>query len=340
MRSLPINSSDKRVPSKVLITGSAGFVGYHLAAALLARGDTVIGVDNLNAYYDVALKRRRNDILKKNKKYRFHKVDISAYKKIAAVVKKEKPDVIVHLAAQAGVRHSIEDPWTYVQTNELGTLNIFECARRMGLLRVLYASSSSVYGANEKKPFSEIDRVDSPISLYAVSKRQNELLAHAYHSLYGIESAGMRFFTVYGRYGRPDMALFKFTRSIMQSAPLDLFNGGKMARNFTHVSDVVQGILALLDTKKLGVELYNFGGGESISLESFVQLIEEGLGKKTAVNLLPMQKGDVRESSADVSKATRELGYVPRMSIQDGIADFTEWFLENEQWLMRLKEGV
>lgn len=328
----------KRRSKKILVTGTAGFIGYHCAEALLKRGDVVVGVDNFTPYYDVRMKQARHRLLKKHEAFRFYKISIADYKALEKVVKKERPDVIVHLAAQAGVRFSLKDPWAYVDSNYAGTLNIFEVARRHGIRRVLFASSSSVYGDNAKMPFSESDATDHPISVYAASKKANEVLAYSYHSLYGIETAGMRFFTVYGRHGRPDLALFKFTKNILAGKAIDVYNRGKMKRSFTHIDDVVSGILALLEKKDLAYELYNLGGDAATSLLDFIRLIERGIGKKAKTNLLPIQAGDVPATIADTKKARRHLKYRPRISIEQGIADFVKWFVENKAWLLRLKE--
>ena len=330
----------KNKPQKILVTGTAGFIGYHLARALLLRGHTVVGVDNFTPYYDIKMKHARHNILKKEKTFHFYKISIANYAALERIIKKEKPDVIVHLAAQAGVRFSLKNPWSYADANYLGTLNIFEAAKRCGVKRVLYASSSSVYGDNKKMPFSENDRTDNPISVYAASKKANETLAYAYHSLYGIEMAGMRFFTVYGRYGRPDLALFKFTKNIIAGKPIDVYNRGKMKRSFTHIDDVISGILALLQKRSLGYELYNLGGEEATSLLDFIKMIEKKIGKKSVMNLLPIQAGDVSATIADTSKAFRDLGYRPCVHIEEGITDFVSWFMDNKSWLLRLKEPV
>ena len=328
----------EKQPRRILVTGTAGFIGYHLAKALLERGDTVIGVDNFTPYYDVRMKKARHNILTENKSFLFYNVSITGYKALENIIKKEKPDMIVHLAAQAGVRFSLKNPWMYADANYLGTLNIFEVAKQHGIKRVIYASSSSVYGDNKKMPFSENDRTDFPISVYAASKKGNEVLAYSYHLLYGIETAGMRFFTAYGRYGRPDLALFKFTKNIILGKPIDVYNRGKMKRSFTHINDIVSGILTVMEKKKLGYELYNLGGDKATTLMDFIRIIEKHLGKKASINLLPLQAGDVPATIADTSKARRELKYSPRVSINEGIADFVDWFVENKEWLLRVKE--
>jgi len=330
----------KKQQRKILVTGTAGFIGYHCALALLEQGDMVIGIDNFTPYYDVRMKQARHRLLEKYKTFHFYKISIADYKTLEKVVEKEKPDVIVHLAAQAGVRFSLKDPWAYADSNYLGALNIFEVARHHGIKRVLFASSSSVYGDNKKMPFSENDATDHPISVYAASKKANEVLAYSYHSLYGIETAGMRFFTVYGRYGRPDLALFKFTKNILAGKRIDVYNRGKMKRSFTHIDDVVSGILALLERKTLTYEIYNLGGDKATSLLDFIRMIEKRIGKKAVMNLLPIQAGDVPATIADTTKARRDLKYRPRVSIEKGVEDFVAWFIENKNWLLRLKEPM
>ncbi len=324
----------------ILITGTTGFIGFHLAKYLLEQTSCrVIGIDSITDYYDPKMKKARNEILKAHKNYTFYKKSISDYKVLETIIKKEKPEMIVHLAAQAGVRYSVKNPWAYVDSNYLGTLNIFEAAKRLKIRRVLFASSSSVYGKNKKMPFSETDVVDQQISLYGASKKANEVLAHSYHHLYGTEIAGLRFFTVYGEYGRPDLALFKFTKKILKGQPIDVFNEGKMSRNFTYVDDVVRGIVALLEKDQLGYEIYNLGGGETIDLGKFIELIEKNLGMKARKNMLPMQPGDVPATLADLTKAKKDLGYEPQVSIEEGIKRFTTWFIENKTWLMKLKDS-
>jgi len=324
---------------KIVITGVAGFIGFHLAHDLLERGWHVIGIDSLTDYYDLRIKKKRLAILAENKHLRFHKLDVSKYAPLEAVLKKEKPDEVVHLAAQAGVRYSLTNPWVYVSANKLGTLNVFEAAKRLKLSRVVYASSSSVYGKNTQSPMHEDHRVDQPVSIYGASKRANELLAHSYHHLYGIELIGLRFFTVYGIWGRPDLALFKFTKRILAGEPIDVYNRGKMSRSFTHVSDIVSGIVAVLERKPSGrYEIYNLGGAETVPLTTFIAHIEDALGKKAKKRLMPMQAGDVPETVADWSKAKRDLGFRPRTSITQGISEFVAWFREHQAFLTRLKE--
>lgn len=324
---------------KVVVTGVAGFIGFHLASELLAQGWRVVGIDSLTDYYDIRMKKKRLALLSASKKFSFHKLNIAKYKPLEALLKKEKPDEVVHLAAQAGVRYSFTNPWAYVESNKLGTLNVFQVAKSLALPRVVYASSSSVYGANEKSPMSEGDQTDTQISVYGATKKANEVLAHAYHHLYGIELIGLRFFTVYGIWGRPDLALFKFTKRILKGEPIDVYNRGKMARSFTHVSDIVAGIRGALARKPAGrYELYNLGGAESVSLMHFIELIERETGKSATKRLLPMQAGDVPETVADWSKAKRDLGFVPKIAIDEGIKQFVTWFKEHERFLRTLKE--
>ena len=324
--------------SKILITGTAGFIGFHLAKKLLELGHEIVGVDSITDYYDIKIKLVRNSILKKFPKYKFYKKDIADFGAFDAIVKKEKPKVIIHLAAQAGVRYSLINPWAYSDANYLGTLNVFESAKRNGVKKVIYASSSSVYGANKKYPFSEGDRTDAPISIYAATKKANELLAHSYHHLYGMEMIGLRFFTVYGEYGRPDLAFFKFAKNILLGKKIDIYNRGEMARDFTYIDDIVFGILGCLKNKKFGNKVYNLGGGHCVKLTEFLSLIEKNLGKKARVKYLPIQAGDVKKTSADIRLACRELGYKPQTSVDVGIKKFTEWFLKNKNWLLGLKD--
>jgi UDP-glucuronate 4-epimerase len=322
-----------------LITGAAGFIGFHLAQSLLSDGWRVVGIDSLNDYYDPRLKKKRLAILGEQEEFAFYKLDISKYEPLEALLKKVKPDEIVHLAAQPGVRYSISNPWAYLEANDRGTLNLFEAAHRLGFLRVVYASSSSVYGANTASPMRESDRVDRPISIYAATKRANELMAHAYHRLYGIELVGLRFFTVYGTWYRPDLALYKFTKRILAGEPIDVYNRGRMKRSFTHISDVVAGIRAILARVPRGrYELYNLGGAAPVPLMGFIGQIEKAAGLKAKKRLLPMQAGDVPETTADWSKAKRDFGFVPCMPIEDGIAEFVAWFREHEVFLRSLRE--
>lgn len=323
----------------ILITGVAGFIGFHLAQRLLKKGARVVGIDSMNEYYDPKMKLKRLSLLKKYPTFTFSKVDISDYKALERVGKKEAPSEIIHLAAQAGVRYSLTNPWEYSTANYLGTLNVFEMAKRLGISRVAYASSSSVYGTNTKTPFKETDRVDTPVSLYAATKKANEVLAHSYAHLYGMEMVGLRFFTVYGEWGRPDMALFKFVRAILEGKPIAVYNNGKMKRSFTHVSDITAAIETLIKKPHVSRHaIYNLGGKEAVPLMTFITLIEKNLGRKATYNMLPMQPGDVASTVADCSSAERDLGFSPRMSIEKGIREFTTWYVKNARFLSTLKE--
>lgn len=325
---------------KAIVTGAAGFIGFHVALELLSQGWNVVGMDSVTGYYDPRIKRKRLAILKKDPAFSFHKVNIAKYDAVEKIFKAEKPDEVIHLAAQAGVRYSLIDPWAYIEANELGTLNIFEAAHRTGLSRIVYASSSSVYGANEKSPMSESDRTDRQLAVYGVTKKANEALAHTYNSLYEIEMIGLRFFTVYGTWGRPDMALFKFVKNILAGKPIHIYNRGKMKRSFTHVSDITTGILGVLKQRPCGRnEIYNLGGAEAIPLSQYVVLVESATGKKAKKVLLPMQAGDMRATVADWSKAHKELGFVPKKPMREGIAEFVAWFRENEKFLNSLTES-
>lgn len=323
----------------VLITGTAGFIGFHLARRMLSLGWRVVGVDNFTPYYDVSIKEKRNDILAQNPSFAVHRISISDYAALERVIEKEKPDLIIHLAAQAGVRYSLKNPWTYADTNYLGTLDIFEAAKRLGVGKVIYASSASVYGSNTKMPFAESDRTDNPVSIYGASKKACELLAHSYHHLYKIDAIGLRFFTVYGEYGRPDLALFKFIKSILSGKEIELYNNGIMTRNFTYIDDIVDGIVGIVEKNIGGCEIYNLGGPDSISLSDFVKLIEKNVGSKATVKLVPMQQGDVPAAIADTSKAKKDFGFVPKVSIEEGVKRFARWFLANKDWLLTLKES-
>lgn len=324
---------------KICITGVAGFIGFHVAEHLLAKGYAVVGIDSLDPYYDPRMKRKRLAFLHKHQAFVFYKASVADYKKLEQILKKERPHELVHLAAQAGVRYSLTNPWAYAHSNYLGTLNIFEASKNLHLRRVIYASSSSVYGANTKQPFSEADRTDLPISIYAASKKANELLAYSYHDMYKIEMVGLRFFTVYGRWGRPDLALFKFVRNILQGKPIELYNQGNMTRSFTHVSDIVAGIEHILKSKPSGkYRLYNLGGAQAVSLKKFVALIERRLGLTARKKYLPMQAGDVKDTVADIRAARKDLHHVPRTDIEDGIAEFVDWFVQNKKFLLSLSD--
>ncbi|MEN9561754.1 MAG: hypothetical protein RIQ56_1027 [Candidatus Parcubacteria bacterium] len=324
---------------KILITGAAGFIGFHLAQKLLDKGHEVFGIDNFSPYYDVRMKEKRIQILSTHSQFTFQRVDIAKYDEFEEVLKAEKPDEIVHLAAQAGVRYSLSNPWAYADANYLGTMNVFEAAKRLKLRRVIYASSSSVYGSNTKQPFSEDDRVDSPISVYAATKRANELLAHSYNHLYGMEMIGLRFFTVYGTWSRPDMALFKFARRMLAGQPIDLYNHGEMKRSFTYVDDVAVAVANLIELPSSGRNLlYNLGGAEAVPLKKFVSLIEKELGVTALINSMPLQPGDVPETVSDCSKAEKDFGYQPQISIEEGISKFAQWFRDSSDFALSLEE--
>jgi UDP-glucuronate 4-epimerase len=309
--------------ARYFITGVAGFIGSHLAERLLAEGHTVAGVDNLNDYYDVSLKEAR--LARFSDRIEFHKINIQDAPETVRVMKAFAPDVVVHLAAQAGVRYSIENPYTYVDSNVAGTVAVLEAAHACGNPRVVLASSSSVYGENGKVPFSETDAVSEPISVYAASKRAGELLGYTYHHLYGLDVACLRFFTVYGPFGRPDMALFKFTENILAGKPIDLYNNGDMKRDFTFVSDIVDGIVSAGERSR-GYEIYNLGYGSPVALMDFVRAIEKSAGKEARINALPMQAGDVPLTYAGTEKARRMLGFAPKTAVAEGVAAFVDWY--------------
>ncbi|HEY1432656.1 MAG TPA: NAD-dependent epimerase/dehydratase family protein [Stellaceae bacterium] len=315
----------------ILLTGAAGFIGFHVAKALLERGDRVVGIDNLNTYYDVRLKEARLGLLRAYPGFAFAKLEVAERDGVFALIDDHKDlGSIIHLAAQAGVRYSLENPYVYIDANVMGTLVMLEAARRIdGLTAITYASSSSVYGANRKQPFSVDDRVDLPVSLYAATKRSCELLAHTYSHLYRLPATGLRFFTVYGPWGRPDMAAYLFTRAILAGQPIKVFNQGHMARDFTYIDDIVAGILAAHDrppSEEVPHRIYNLGNHRSERLLDFIAVIERLLGRTAAKELLPLQPGDVPESFADIEAARRDLGFDPQTTIEVGLARFVEWY--------------
>jgi len=316
----------------ILLTGAAGFIGFHAAKALLDRGERVIAIDNLNDYYDVTLKEARLARLSAYPGFTFAKLDVSDRDGIFALVERHADlQGIIHLAAQAGVRHSLVNPYTYIDANVMGTLVMLEAARRVAHLRgIVYASSSSVYGANSKQPFSVEDRADHPVSLYGATKRTAELMAEAYSRLYGIPATGLRFFTVYGPWGRPDMAAYLFTRAILAGEPIKVFNQGRMARDFTYIDDIVAGTIAAHDRPPgPGVNrIYNLGNHRPERLLDFIAVIERILGRTATKELLPMQPGDVAESYADIEAARRDLGFEPDTTIETGLASFVQWYKE------------
>ncbi|HAV11420.1 MAG TPA: protein CapI [Candidatus Moranbacteria bacterium] len=311
---------------KILITGGAGFIGCHTAKELIDRGDEVVIVDNFNDYYDPKLKRDRVENVLGDRKFKLHEADIRDKEKMEEIFATEKIDKVVHLAAMAGVRYSLQNPSLYYEVNVLGTQNMLDLAVKHKIQNFLYASSSSVYGNNTKLPFSEQDSVDNPISPYAASKKATELQAHVYSHIYGLPTTGLRFFTVYGPWGRPDMALFLFTDAIVNNRPIDVFNEGNMTRNFTYVDDIVSGILTVLDANLL-YDVVNIGGDKEEKLLRFIEVIEENIGKVAEKNLKPMQPGDVPATVADISKL-RKMGWEPTTRIEKGIENFVKWYKE------------
>ncbi len=308
----------------ILVTGAAGFIGYHVCSRLLETGKSVTGIDNINEYYDPCLKEARLKQLQDHDRFHFKKVDLCDFGSLEDIFESSQISLVCHLAAQAGVRYSLSHPFAYQKSNNEGFLNILELSKRKKVLNFVYASSSSVYGNNSKLPFSESDPVDNPISLYAATKRSNELTAYSYSHLFDIPCSGLRFFTVYGPWGRPDMALFLFTRAIIEGKPIQIFNNGNMKRNFTYIDDIVDGILRVLDTPRQ-YEIYNIGNDRAEDLLDFVSCIERSLGKKATHEYLPMQPGDVKTTIADIEKI-RRLGYLPKTNIAEGIQKFIAWY--------------
>lgn len=318
---------------KICVTGAAGFIGFHLSNALMARGDTVVGLDNLNDYYDVTLKHDRLAILKENNSFSFYEVDLADKEKVDEIFVTEKFDRVIHLAAQAGVRYSLENPYAYIQSNIVGHLNILEACRHSDTIENLaYASSSSVYGMNENKPFKTSDFVDNPISLYAATKKSDELMSYCYSHLYDIPMSGLRFFTVYGPWGRPDMAYFSFTKDILEGKTIKVFNHGQMRRDFTYIDDIVVGVIAASDNppekdeKGVAHRVYNLGNNQSETLMDFISTIENALGIEADKEMLPMQPGDVVETYADITESEKYLGYAPKTPISKGIPEFVKWY--------------
>ena len=310
---------------RVLVTGGAGFIGYHLVTKLLQEGHHVIVVDNMNEYYDLSLKKARLKSFRD--KVEFYKIDISDRKELEKVFDSNKIDKICHLAAQVGVRYSIKNPFVYGSSNYIGTLNVLELAKKYAINHIVFASSSSIYGLNENMPFKEDDRVDKPISTYAASKRACELLGFSYSELFKIDFTCLRLFTVYGPFGRPDTAFFKFTKDILEGKMIDVYNNGDMGRDFTFISDIVDGFILALD-KPLGFTVINLGSGSSVKLMDFIAELEKELGKKAKINFMPMQSGDVKKTFADISKAKDLLEYEPKVSLEKGIKKFVEWYKE------------
>lgn len=309
----------------ILVTGAAGFIGYHLSRKLLDRGDEVVGLDNLNDYYDVRLKQERVKRLESSANFVFYKMDLCDREGLKNLFAKHRVDRVCHLAAQVGVRYSLIDPFAYQKSNIEGFLNVIDLARAGKTANFVYASSSSVYGANQKIPFSTDDRVDSPISFYGVTKRANELTAFAYHHAYGLPATGLRFFTVYGPWGRPDMAPFIFTRKIVAGEPIDVYSHGKTKRNFTYIDDIVQGVVLALDNPR-PCALYNIGNDRTEDLERFIEVIETCAGKKAVRNYLPEQPGEMQATWADIEPMKRDYGYRPATNIEQGMRLFVEWY--------------
>lgn len=327
----------------ILVTGAAGFIGFHLSQYLLERGDKVIGLDNINDYYDVSLKQARLSQLQQQDNFQFYKLDLADKQGMTDLFANCQLEKVAHLAAQAGVRYSLKNPQAYIDSNLVGFTNILEGCRHSGVKHLVFASSSSVYGANKKMPFSVHDNVDHPLSLYAASKKANELMAHTYSHLYGIPTTGLRFFTVYGPWGRPDMALFLFTKAILEGKAIDVFNYGKMRRDFTYIDDIVEGVVRVLDksaqpnpewsgdrpdpgTSAAPYKIYNIGNNNPVELDHFIEVLEEALGKKAEKNLLPLQPGDVPETYADIEDLEKDVGFKPSTPIEVGIPRFVEWY--------------
>jgi UDP-glucuronate 4-epimerase len=329
---------------KLLVTGAAGFIGFHTAKLLLERGDEVVGLDNLNNYYDPALKDARLEILRSFARFRFTKTDLADRGAMQALFRADGFQRVVHLAAQAGVRYSLENPHAYVHSNIVGFLEVIEGCRHARVEHLVYASTSSVYGANTRMPFVETQGVDHPLTLYAATKRSNELMAHSYSSLYALPTTGLRFFTVYGPWGRPDMALFRFTKNILAGLAIDVYNGGDHQRDFTYVDDIVQGVVAAVDhvarpdpkwdsdhpnpdTSSTPFRIYNIGNQTPVALMRYIEVLEQCLGKKAVKNLLPMQQGDLADTWSDVETLAREVGYRPSTDLETGVKHFVEWYL-------------
>ncbi len=330
---------------KLLVTGAAGFIGFHTTKLLLQRGEEVVGLDNLNDYYDPQLKIARLRQLEGRENFRFIKADLTDREAIDQLFRDGKFQRVVHLAAQAGVRYSIQNPHVYVQSNLTGFLHVIEGCRHGGIEHLVYASTSSVYGANSRLPFSEDQCVDHPLSLYAATKKANELMAHSYSSLYGLPTTGLRFFTVYGPWGRPDMALFLFTKNILAGKPIDLFNEGRHQRDFTYVDDIARGVVAALDhpaaadpdwdamapspgSSSAPYKIYNIGNQHPVTLLRYIEVLERCLGRKAQRNLLPNQPGDIPDTWADVEALARNVGYRPRTDLEEGVKHFVEWYLD------------
>ena len=320
---------------KILVTGAAGFIGYHLAQRLLSQGQQVYGIDNLNDYYDVNLKKARLAQLQSHSEFTFQQLDLSDRANISQFFQNQKIDRVVHLAAQAGVRYSLDNPHAYADSNLMGFLNILEGCRHSKIEHLVFASSSSVYGNNTKVPFAVSDNVDHPISLYAATKKANELMAHSYSHLYNLPITGLRFFTVYGPWGRPDMAYFKFVKAIAENKPIDVYNFGKMQRDFTYIDDVIEGIVRVIEkppqsdsetSSAVPYKIYNIGNNSPVELLTFIEVVEAAMGKTAVKNLFPMQPGDVPSTYADVDDLMADVGFKPSTPIEEGIRQFVEWY--------------
>lgn len=326
-----------------LVTGAAGFIGMHTSLRLLARGDQVVGVDNLNDYYDVTLKEARLAHLSSHPDFTFHKLDVADRQGMADLFAREKPQRVIHLAAQAGVRYSLTNPHAYIDANVQGFTNILEACRHNGIEHLAYASSSSVYGGNTKLPFSEHDNIDHPVSLYAATKKANELMAHTYSHLFRLPTTGLRFFTVYGPWGRPDMALFLFTKTILEGKPIDVFNHGKMVRDFTYIDDIVEGVIRVIDkpaepnpqfdpanpdpaTSNAPYRVFNIGNNQPTQLMEYISALETALGKTAKKNYLPMQPGDVSATAANTDELDAWVGFKPNTAVPQGVARFVDWY--------------
>ncbi len=313
----------------ILITGSAGFIGYHLAKKILKKNIKVFGIDNINNYYDINLKKNRIKDLKKSKKFFFYKIDLSEYKKLNNLVKRNKIKYIIHLAAQAGVRYSIKKPKTYFKSNMEGFFNILEVSKNNNIKHLIYASTSSVYGNTKKFPLSESDNTDHPLSFYAATKKSNEIMAHSYSYIYKLPCTGVRFFTVYGPFGRPDMALFKFTKNIIKNRSVELFNKGKHLRDFTYVDDIVEGVFSLIkkeSKKSIPYEIFNIGNGNQKKLIDYLKFIEKKLNRSSSIKKLPLQIGDIIKTHSDIKKLKKYTGYNPKTNINTGVNKFIEWY--------------
>jgi UDP-glucuronate 4-epimerase len=329
--------------SDVLVTGAAGFIGFHLSKRLLAQGCRVTGIDNLNAYYDVQLKKRRLDVLKAEPAFTFHQIDLADRPALGDVFGTRRFDAVVNMAAQAGVRYSLENPHAYVDANVVGFVNLLECCRRQQTAHLVFASSSSVYGANTRMPFSVHDNVDHPVSLYAATKKADELMAHTYSHLFGLPCTGLRFFTVYGPWGRPDMALFIFTRAILEGRPIRVFNHGRMKRDFTYIDDIIEGVVRVMHrvprpdpawngdhpdpgTSNTVYRIYNIGNNQPVELMDFIRAIESAVGRRAQVEMADLQPGDVPATYADIDDLVRDVGFRPATPIETGIRRFVEWY--------------